>query len=239
MEAGQAVAYQAGSDNDVLVKGLKRRSSIALGIVFSVIAGGFVCLSLQCASVGLWMFILGLTPIPYVLWVNRNLQIELAKQGSLPAKASLIPLVISRGILAALLIVVHDPMMIGLLGIMAGIALVMAVSGKPAATRARFAKAAIYGVAAITVYIYVSHDRNQADMLVSKLEEYKRQRGVYPEWLDAMVPMLLPGIPISVKMGFQYRRKEGSSSYWLTYRPSVAGSCSYTPERGKWECQAR
>jgi len=60
---------------------------------------------------------------------------------------------------------------------MAGIALVMAVSGKPAATRARFAKAAIYGVAAITVYIYVSHDRNQADMLVSKLEEYKRQRG--------------------------------------------------------------
>ena len=243
MEAVQAVASPAGNDSDALVNGLKRRGRIALAVTFSVIAGGFVCLSLQWASAGLWMFILGLAPIPYALWVNRKLQVGLARQGaqgSPPAKVSLIPVVISRGILAALLIVLHGPMTMGPLVLMVGIALVMAVSGKPVATRARFAKAAIYGLATIAVYVYVSHDRSQGDMLVSKLEEYKRQHGAYPERLDAMVPALLPAIPKpGLKGGFQYARQEGSGAYRLSYSPSVAGPCSYAPESGKWKCQAR
>lgn len=239
MEAEQAVAYQAGNDNEVLVKELKLRSRIALVVAFSIIAGGFVCLSLNWVSVGVWMFVLGLIPLPYVHRVRRNLQIELAKQGKLPAKESLIPVVISRGVLAALLTALHDPIMISLLVLMAVIALVMAVSGKSAATRARLVKAAIYGAAAIVVYIHVSNDRSQADMLVSKLEEYKRQHGVYPERLDTMIPALLPAIPKSGTQGFKYAIREGYSSYWLTYKPSVAGPCSYTPERGEWTCQAR
>ena len=80
MEAVQAVASPAGNDSDALVNGLKRRGRIALAVTFSIIAGGFVCLSLQWASAGLWMFILGLAPIPYALWVNRKLQVGLARQ---------------------------------------------------------------------------------------------------------------------------------------------------------------
>lgn len=158
---------------------------------------------------------------------------------AVPDADSIIPIVISRGILVAPFIFLHDPITIWPLGIMSSIAFIMAVSGKPAAARVRLAKAVVYGTAAIAINHYVSNDQSQPDMLVSKLEEYKRQHGVYPEQLDAMVPALLPAIPKIGLMSFQYRRKEDTNSYWLSYRPSIAGPCSYTPERGKWKCQAR
>lgn len=242
MEAVQAVASQVRDDSAVLVNELKHRRRIALAVTFSVIAGGFVCLSLQWASAGLWMFILGLAPIPYALWVNRKLQVELARhgvQGSLPSKESLTTVVVSRGILVTPFILLHDLITIWPLGIMSGIALIMAVTGKPAAARARFAKAVVYGTAAIAISFNISKSQNETDLLVSKLEEYKRQHGVYPERLDAMVPALLPAIPKVGSMSFQYKRKEDTSSYRLSYRPSIAGPCSYTPESGKWKCQAR
>lgn len=236
---GQAVACQAENESDAPIKDLRHRRSIVLWVALLVTACGLV--------VGHGAFLLGLAPIPYALWVHRKLQVELARvelakltaQGGLPQKDQIMQVVISRGAIAALLIVLHDPMTTGLLAIMAGIAFVMAVSGKPAATRTRFAKAAIYGVAAMAIYFYVSHDRSQGDMLVSKLEEYKRQHGAYPERLDALVPELLPEIPKLGLIGFMYARQEGANSYSLMYRPSTVGPCSYTPERGKWSCQAR
>jgi len=242
------VAYQAGNESDVLIKGLKRHRRIAWYVIFALFFFGILLGNLKIESTSaIAGFLILLIPLPlsYVLLLRyrihraENEQAQPAAKGSLPPKESLATVVISRGILAALLVVIHEPITIGVLAVMASTALVMAVIGKPAATRSRLAKAAIYGIAAIAIYFYGAHDRSQRDMLVGKLDEYKRQHGVYPEQLDDMIPAQLPKIPKSGLTGFQYIRQEDASSYSLLYRPSNAGPCSYTPERGEWKCQAR
>lgn len=157
-------------------------------------------------------------------------QTDITNQGIAPTRKSLVWIVISRGILAACLTAVPDPMTILLLGIMAGIALVMTWLGKPAAARVRVVKAAIYGVAAIVVYIYVSNDLGRVDMLAGKLEEYKRQHEVYPDQLVAMVPALLPAIPKPGLTGLKYSRRADTNSYALYYKSSPNRTCYYTPE---------
>jgi len=161
---------------------------------------------------------------------------QIVKHSS-PRKNSLVWVVISRVFLAACLAVTPDPMMIFLLGTMAGIALALAVMGKPVAARVRLVKAAIYGIAAIVVYIHVADDNNQVGILAVKLEEYKRQHGVYPEQLDALVPALLPAIPKPGLGRLYYTRKADSGSYSLGYKRSVGSYCSYTPEL-KLKCHA-
>jgi hypothetical protein len=230
MESERAVVSHAGNDSEALVKGLKRRIRIALTLAFSLIACGFVCLALGWVLAGSWLFILGLMPLPYALWLRSKQRTELAKQGCPPKKDSLVWVVVSRGFLATCLAAVPDPMIIFLLGTLAGIALVVAGIGKSTDARVRLVKAAIYGVAAMVVYIHVADDRNQVDVLAGKLEEYRRQHGEYPEKLDAMVPALLPAIPKPGLGPLLYNRKPDSNSYWLSYRMSADGRCSYTPE---------
>lgn len=259
----QSVTYQTENEKDMLIKQLSHRRRMAIwGIAFGI-CGFVLCAALRWESTSVLMFTFGLASILYVLRVNRKLRAAQAPQAlsmensisprvfpdtNLAAPQapqarhetnSIIPIVVSRGILVTPFILLHDLITIWPLGIMSGIALIMAVSGKPAAARARFAKAVVYGTAAIAISSNISKSQNETDLLVSKLEEYKRQHGVYPERLDAMVPTLLPAIPKVGSMSFQYNRKEDTSSYRLSYRPSIAGPCSYTPERGKWKCQAR
>ena len=264
----QPVISQTENEKDMLIKQLSHRRRMARWTIAFGMCGWVVCIALPWVSAAFAasMVTLGLVSILYVLRVNRKLRAiqvpqvlpgkdpiipkapqVLSRKDSITPQApqavpdadSIIPIVISRGILVAPFIFLHDLITIWPLGIMSGIAFIMALSGKPAAARVRLAKAVVYGTAAIAINHYVANDRSQPDMLVSKLEEYKRQHGVYPEQLDAMVPALLPAIPKIGLMSFQYRRKEDTSSYWLSYRPSIAGPCSYTPERGKWKCQAR
>lgn len=236
METGSAE-----SDSEVLAKGMQWRIRVVLTVALSLIAYGFVYSDVQMAA--RWMLLIGLMLLPCVFWL-RSQRIELAKQGlspqktpaikivegSSPKKDSLVWIVISRGFLATCLAAVPDPMMIFLLGTLAGVALLMAVMGKPTDARVRLVKAAIYGVAAMIVYIHVADNQNQVGVLAGKLEEYKRQHGEYPEKLDALVPALLPVIQKPGLGPLLYTRKPDSSSYSLYYRTSVYRRCSYTPE---------
>lgn len=259
----RSVINQAENEKDMLIKQLSHRRRMAIWAIAFGICGFVLCAALKWGSISALMFTFGLASIFYVLRVNRKLRTAQAPQ-ALPVENSISPrvfpdtnlaapqapqaqhdtdsivlIVVSRGILVTPFILLHDLITIWPLGIMSGIALIMAVSGKPAAARARFAKAVVYGTAAIAISSNISKGQSETDLLVSKLEEYKRQHGVYPERLDAMVPALLPGIPKVGLMSFQYNKKEYTSSYRLSYRPSIAGLCSYTPESGKWKCQAR
>lgn len=106
MEAVEAVASPAGNGSDALVKKLKRHRSIAIWVTLLATVCGFVCLSLLWSSAGKWMFLFVLSSMLYVLWVNRKLRVELAKQtaqGSLPAKNQSILVVIISQVLPPLL----------------------------------------------------------------------------------------------------------------------------------------
>lgn len=258
------VISQTENEKDMFIKQLSRRRRMARWAIAFGMCGFVLCAALGWGSTSVLMFTFGLASILYALRVSRKLRAVqapqvlpgkdpiilkapqvLSRKDSITPQApqavsdadSIIPIVISRGILVAPFIFLHDLITIWPLGIISGIAFIMAVTGKPAAARVRLAKAIVYGTAAIAINHNVSNDQSQLDMLVSKLEEYKRQHGVYPEQLDTMVPALLPAIPKIGLMSFQYRR-EDAGSYRLSYRPSIAGPCSYTPERGK-KCQAR
>lgn len=246
MEEQQTDACQAENDSEARIKGLKWRIRIVLTLALSLIAYGFIYSDLpdlRWARPARWMLLIGLMLLPCVLWL-RSQRTELAQQGCSPLssqsaelakqdcpspKKSLVWVVISA-ILAACLATVPDPMIVFMLGTMSGIALVMARIGRPTAARVRFFHAAIYGVAAIVVYLQVSDEPNKVDLLTGKLEEYKRQHEVYPEQLVDMVPALLPTIPKPGVTGFKYSRRADTNSYSLYYKSSANRTCYYTPE---------
>ena len=71
MGARQEDIFPAESEGDALIKRLKRHRKIALWMALLIAVCGFVA--------GNKMIVLGLAPIPYWLWVNRRLQVELAE----------------------------------------------------------------------------------------------------------------------------------------------------------------
>lgn len=247
MEEQQTNTCQAGNVSEALVKGLNWRFRIILTLALSLIAFGIVLFNTPSVRPASWMLLIGIMLLPCALWLRSQRtkltkqdyslprsQTELANQGGTSTKKSLVWIVISA-ILAAILSTSPDPMMAFLLGIMAGIALLMAVIGKPTSARVRLIKTTIFGVAATVVYIHVLDDQNQVEMLAGKLEEYKRQHGEYPKQLDVMVPALLPEIPKPGLMGFQYSRVADTNSYSLSYRRSINSICYYKLET-KFKC---
>lgn len=108
------------------------------------------------------------------------------------------------------------------------------VRRKPAVAAPHLVAAAIYGAAVATVQFSATKARNDGDLIVSKLDEYKKQHGDYPDRLDALAPAMLPAIPHPGPAGFIYSKSE--DYYTLIYR-SVAGNCFYRPGKAMRECR--
>lgn len=248
MEAGQSDACHAENESEVLVKRLKWRIRIVLTLALSLIVGGFLCLDSQWAMAGRWMLLIGLLLLPCVFWL-RSQRTGLGKQGTLPPQEaanpkvdkkptwrSLAGIVIISLIIAWMLIRTGDSFGAVLGGLGVVISVLMAavrMRGKLAVAGAHLVAAAIYGAAAATVQLSSANVRNDADLIISKLEEYKKQHGSYPDRLDALVPALLPAIPKPGPTGFLYGKSE--DSYNLHHR-SVAKNCSYGPNKPEPVC---
>ncbi len=257
MQSGQTDARQVEDDSESLIKGLQLRFRIVLVLALSLIACGlaFFDSGTGRAGAGTWMLLIGILLLPGAIWLHSQRK-ELAKKGasqpiqkseianqdSSPQSKSLIWIVASRGIVAGAIAAaaVLEPILVLLLGVMAGAALLMAVIGTRTTARVRMIKFAIYGAAAILAYVHMSGELSKADVevdvLAGKLEEYKRRYGVYPEKLDAMIPELIPSIP-KPGLGLFYSRENGSKSYSLSYRRSARSLCNYTPEQ-KLKCHS-
>jgi len=198
MEAGQAVAYQAGSDNDVLVDGLKRHRHIALWVAPIAISCSFVFLSLQWVSASNWMFLLGLAPIPYVLWINRKLRVELgrielakqAAQGSLPAKNQSALVVIISQVLPPLLLLplfMFPWDLILIYWIVCGVAALSALSNLSTKRALGWKEnlrslltVAIFAAAFATGFVVESASGRYAEELASRLQRECKDQGRCP-----------------------------------------------------------
>lgn len=158
---------------------------------------------------------------------------------AVPQWRPLVGIGVSRAILAWLLLMFHDPILTIFVAALACVGLLGAelrFRADRQAAAAHLLKAAIYGTAALLAYDATLHDKEAADLLVVRLAEYRQRHGDYPARLDALVPALLPALPRPGLKGFDYLKER--DSYWLSYRPSVAGPCSYRPEAGAWNCQS-
>jgi len=230
---------------------LKKQRRITWYVIFAFILVSVVLGHFKFQDASTIVFLLIFPMLLFVLWLRyrirraENEQAKLLAQAVIPPEkisgGKLFTIFISRAIPAAFIaFALHDPMIGAVLGILCAAGVLMGVTNirsKPAYGLSHLVRAASYGVAAIIVYVGIANDQRQVDMLVAKLGEYKRLHGDYPERLDALVPALMPEIPKVGLMKFIYAKE--NNSYWLSYRPSVAGPCSYRPEAGSWKCQAR
>lgn len=240
---------QAATEIEKSLHMLRRQNFRGLVAMFGAFAIGIACFqpNLDWPLAGILLFLLVLGLLLYVLMVRRRIRAAVTQQmeqaGLPPEKISgraLFKIAVSRAILVTPFIIVHDPVINWVLGILCAVGVVIGVAtirSKPAYGLTHLIKAAVYGIATVMAVTAMSNDQAQASMVVSKLEMYKLQHGGYPERLDALVPALLPEIPKVGLMKFLYTKEE--KSYQLTYRPSVAGPCSYRPEAGSWKCHAR
>lgn len=145
---------------------------------------------------------------------------------------------VSRIVLASVLAASYDPLMGMFLGVLCLAGLLGAAlcfRSRPVAARKHLIKASIYGMAAVAVLLGYRNLQDNADLLVAKLAAYKQQKGAYPERMDALVPDYLSEISSGGRARFHYTREK--DSYFLIYRPSMAGPCSYRPETGAWSCR--
>lgn len=164
-----------------------------------------------------------------------------------PKPYPLYRIVIGRIILAAFIILIGDWVAAPLLGSIAIAGLLLSLldlKRKPSAVRVGIIKSAIYGTAAVGALIFhgsmQSQDREQAEMLVRKLEQYKQEHRAYPEKLAALTPALLPQIPRS-RFGPYMYSLESDGSFRMTYVDlPPGGKCSYSSgSQGKgWQCRA-
>ena len=83
-----------------------------------------------------------------------------------------------------------------------------------------------------------SSDRAQGDLLVGKLEHYKKSHNVYPKKLQALASSLLPRIPTARFSPFIYA-SVGDGLYLLSYVNLPPGErCTYRSQAGVWKCEA-
>lgn len=240
---------------------LRKQRRITWYVIFAFLLVSVVLEKFKFQDASTIVFLLIFPMLLYVVWLRsriRRVESELARirraedeQAKPLAKAVLPPEKISGGKLFTIFIsraipafliatALHDYMFGAALGMLCAAGVLMGViniRSKPAYGLSHLVRAASYGIAAVIVYVGISSDRSQVDTVVAKLGEYKRLHGDYPNRLDALVPALLPEIPKVGLMKFIYVKEQ--NSYRLIYRPSVAGPCSYKPERGEWTCQAR
>jgi len=109
--------------------------------------------------------------------------------------------------------------------------------------RERLIRFAIYLAAVLLVFglrVYnTALAKERAATIISAVEAYKRQNGVYPEKLEQIVPGFMSKIPEKAKMtmsdtGFRYVSRDGSHSLSYTSLPPF-GRKIYSFEAAKWE----
>lgn len=74
------------------------------------------------------------------------------------------------------------------------------------------------------------------DPIIASLEQYKAEKGAYPDLLTELVPDYLPEIPTEVNdQPINYTKSDESYSLSFYYIGPGMNTCTYTPE-DKWKC---
>lgn len=74
------------------------------------------------------------------------------------------------------------------------------------------------------------------DPIVNALEQYKTDKGTYPEAIEELLPEYLSEIPTEVNdQPIYYKIVEGSFTLSFHYVGPGMNTCTYTPE-DKWHC---
>ena len=74
------------------------------------------------------------------------------------------------------------------------------------------------------------------DPIIAAVEQYKIDKGAYPETLEELVPDYLSEVPTEVNnQPISYTKTDSSFSLAFHYIGPGMNTCSYTPEN-KWKC---
>jgi len=74
------------------------------------------------------------------------------------------------------------------------------------------------------------------DPIIAAVEQYKINKGVYPETLEELVPDYLSEVPTEVNdQPISYTKTDSSFSLAFHYIGPGMNTCTYTPEN-KWKC---
>jgi hypothetical protein len=74
------------------------------------------------------------------------------------------------------------------------------------------------------------------DPIIKALEQYRNDKGTYPELLDELVPDYIPDIPKEVNdESIFYAKTGGSFALSFHYLGPGMNTCTYTPEK-QWQC---
>ena len=72
--------------------------------------------------------------------------------------------------------------------------------------------------------------------IINALEQYKSEKGTYPDSLDELVPDYLTSIPTEVNDNpLAYKKNSDSFSLSFYYLDPGMNACTYTPENA-WRC---
>ena len=75
-----------------------------------------------------------------------------------------------------------------------------------------------------------------SEPVIAALEQYKADKGVYPETLAELAPEYLATVPTKDEvLGFSYRSTGDSFAFSFHYLGPGMNTCTYTPEE-KWRC---
>lgn len=72
--------------------------------------------------------------------------------------------------------------------------------------------------------------------VIAALEQFGREKGQYPNSLDALVPAYLPLLPGPVNgYPIDYKKTDGGYSLTFSYEGPGMNRCTYTPQE-EWDC---
>ena len=72
--------------------------------------------------------------------------------------------------------------------------------------------------------------------IIAALEQYGREKGEYPDSLEALVPTYLPALPGPVNgYPIDYAKKDSGYELMFSYEGPGMNRCTYTPE-AEWNC---
>jgi hypothetical protein len=223
---------------------LRRRSWYFLGAALGILPLAIWAAALDRESVASLLAVLSVGGLVAFVFTRNLILRRLAWQeaaggtvGKKPTWRTPAAIVIASLVIAGMLASTGDPFAAFVLGGCGVVSVLMAavrVRGKRAVAISHLVAAAIYGMAVATIQFSSTTVPKDADMIVRKLEEYRKQYGNYPDRLDALVPAMLPAIPKPGPSGFIYSKSQDS---YTLYHRSVAETCSYRPSKPVRECR--
>ena len=75
-----------------------------------------------------------------------------------------------------------------------------------------------------------------SEPVIAALEQFKIDKGFYPDALTELVPEYLSAVPTKDEiLDFSYRKTEASFAFSFHYIGPGMNTCTYTPEE-KWRC---